>query len=402
MRILMVTEDIPAEQVGGLGKHVVTLANAMIEAGHDVHLMGRSERDYSAHAEEVGFSGKFIPGFDFSRTGWKESQFGVFVSPKRPALANRIAKAVNAIAANYDVVHYHGHLPMVGNYLLPGINFVQTRHDQGAECLIHTRFKNGGICDDLDPGACAACVHPTPGALRTYVSASAVRRYRDETAQCFSTHKTIFVSDFLRRQFLRAMPASRLDKAVVIHNFIDLERLRRVTQSPASHPASMLLVGRIDAAKGFAEFLGAAAAKIPSDMAIDIIGDGPDRASLEKKYAGSQLRFLGWRPYDEVVSRTLAARACVIPSVWQEPCGTTILEALAMGRPCAALSRGGTPELVCYQRFEGQLRLASDMESLVTAAIAQYASGNREDTLPLQHNADVSAKMSEILEIYAS
>ena len=39
MRILMVSEDIPAPQVGGLGKHVVTLANALIDAGHQVHLM---------------------------------------------------------------------------------------------------------------------------------------------------------------------------------------------------------------------------------------------------------------------------------------------------------------------------------------------------------------------------
>ena len=33
MKILMVSEDLPGTQLGGLGKHVVTLANALLELG---------------------------------------------------------------------------------------------------------------------------------------------------------------------------------------------------------------------------------------------------------------------------------------------------------------------------------------------------------------------------------
>ena len=42
MRILLVSEDIPHATLGGLGKHVVTLGNALIEAGHTVDLMGNT------------------------------------------------------------------------------------------------------------------------------------------------------------------------------------------------------------------------------------------------------------------------------------------------------------------------------------------------------------------------
>ena len=44
LKVLMVSEDLPGTQVGGLGKHVVTLSNALLELGHEVDIMGRSDR----------------------------------------------------------------------------------------------------------------------------------------------------------------------------------------------------------------------------------------------------------------------------------------------------------------------------------------------------------------------
>ena len=40
LKVLLVSEDIPAPTVGGLGKHVVSLAHALMDAGHEVTLMG--------------------------------------------------------------------------------------------------------------------------------------------------------------------------------------------------------------------------------------------------------------------------------------------------------------------------------------------------------------------------
>lgn len=402
MHILMVTEDIPTAQVGGLGKHVVTLANAMIAAGHDVDLMGRSERDYAPHADEIGFHGRFLPGFDFSHVGWKEKQLGVFLPPKRSILAHRIARAINAVSDTYEVVHYHGHLPMVGNFVKDGINFVQTRHDQGSECLTHLRFKDGHVCNEIDPAKCAACIHPKPGFLRSAVSATAVRRYRRETADCFAKHKTIFVSDFLARKFLLAAPAANLNRSWVIHNFIDLKRLREASNDHSGLPQNLVLAGRIDMTKGFSEFLAEAVNKIPDGVQIDIIGDGPERAVLERRYANKQVKFLGWRPYDEVIRRTRAARSCAVPSIWEEPFGATTLEALVMGRPCVALAQGGTPELTRYQRHDGQLQLAHSMAELVSIAFDQFKNGYREDSAPESCEADVHSTMKAILEVYAA
>ena len=402
MRILMVTEEIPALQVGGLGKHVVTLANALIAEGHYVDLMGRNDRDYAACAADVGFDGRFIPGFNLARAGWKEVQLGVFIAPKRPALARRISRAIAARAADYDVVHYHGHLPLVGHYVPASINFIQTRHDQGSECLIHIRFIRGEVCSTIRPQDCAGCIHTSPGKLRQLVSAAAVERYRRETADTFARRKTIFVSDFLRRQFVRAVPSADLSRTRVIHNFIDLARLRcHAATVDGVLPGSVLLAGRIDQAKGFGAFLAAAAGRIPQGITFNIVGDGPDKDALEQTYTNEQIMFHGWRPYEEVVRSTARAHVCVVPSIWEEPCGTTILEALALGRPCVALARGGTPELARYQRYDGQLFLAKSMDELVSAAFDRARQKVEALPLPEQFEADVSVALRSILDTYS-
>jgi glycosyltransferase involved in cell wall biosynthesis len=401
LRILMVSEDLPGTQLGGLGKHVVTLSNALLELGHAVDIMGRSERFHAGSSEDIGFKGRVIPGFDFSRPGWKEAQLGFFNPLKRPWFARRIARAIEAHAGGYDVVHYHGHLPMVGRYLPPQMNFVQTRHDQGSECVTHLRYKEDQPCRKLDALDCAGCIHANPGAIRRQLSGNAVRRYRRESADAFARHKTIFVSDFLRRGFLRAVPGADLSRARVIHNFISYPYLKQHGQAHTVRKGEVLLVGRIDSGKGFGEFLAQLEGWLPPHARITIVGDGPLRATLEARYAGAQVSFLGWRGYDEVIQRSAMSHLCVVPSVWEEPCGTTILEALALGKQCLALARGGTPELAAYQYYDGQLQLAETMPALVAQLVGLLARDPVQVKLPARFPMDVFEAIPAILDCYA-
>lgn len=364
MRILMVTEDIPAVQVGGLGKHVVTLANALIAAGHEVELMGNSDLRYEDHAAEIGFHGRFIAGFSLARSGWKESQLGVWMPLKRQTLARRIERAILAHAGDFDVVHYHGHLPLVGQGLPMSMAYLQTRHDQGSECLTHTRFRDSEVCTQLDPSDCAGCRTPAPNRLQVAVSALAVRQYREAVAANFSRRKVVFVSEFLRQQFMRAVPTAELSNSEVLHNFIDLRRLKEVQARTAGEARGpVLLAGRIDDSKGFGRFLECW--QQCGGESLDVIGDGAARVPLAQRFSELAV-FSGWMPYDDVIARTAVARACVVPSIIEESCATTVLEALALGRPCFALRRGGTPELKVYERYPGQLQLADSMFELAT------------------------------------
>lgn len=397
----MVTEDLPAPQVGGLGKHVVTLANHLIRCGHEVDILGRSDRDYASVRDEVGFNGRFIEGFTMSRNGWKETQLGVFMPPKRPALARRIAQSVVAHSAGYQVIHYHGHLPMLGRYLPASLPFVQTRHDQGSECVTHLRYREGGVCSATDPRECAKCIHPAPGLLRTMVSAHAVRRYRKEVAETFSQRPTIFVSDFLRRNFVRAVPGGQLSKAVVLHNFIDLDALREISDGVGEiQVGKVFLAGRIDEAKGFREFLRCANKFLPGSFSVEIAGDGPDRSKLQDIYACDYINFLGWRSYSEVIRRTATAHVCVVPSMWEEPFGATVIEALALGRPCFALRKGGIPELHVYQRYPGQLQLFDSMVEMVESLSRIDSIPVCKMSFPAFFGADVSSISGDLIRFY--
>jgi glycosyltransferase involved in cell wall biosynthesis len=402
VRVLMVSEDLPGEQVGGLGKHVVTLANALLARGIEVEILGRSDQGTAGCAEQIGFRGRFIPAFDYARRGWKELQMGVFNPVKRPYFARKLAQAVNRHAAGFDVVHYHGHLPMLGLYLAPGINYVQTRHDQGSECLTHLRFHGGQVCATTAARDCSRCIRAGAGPLRQAVTAAAVNGYRRQAAQSFATHKTIFVSDFLRRQFQRAVPAADLARCRVIHNFIDYPRLARA--AAAAGPArqgEVVLVGRVDAGKGFGEFLDAAAGRLPAHARITIVGDGPERARLQQRHGGPQVRFLGWQDYDAALALSAGAHLCVVPSVCEEACSTTVLEALALGRQCVALARGGTPELAAYSLYPGQLQLAATMNELVDCMLDQLATTPRAVALPPTFGADAALNLPKLLECYA-
>lgn len=398
MKILLVSENIPAPSLGGLGKHVVRLGNALIQAGHEVSLMGNSHCDYESNRAEVGFDGRFIPGFNLDRTGWKETAFGTFIPYKRPAIAGRIARALLAHARDYDVVHYHGHYPMIGRLMPASVNFVQTRHDQGSECLTHVRFRNGAVCDSTDPQDCAGCaLHAKQGAWRRQLAAVAVRQYRAQTAEAFARHKTVFVSDFLRRAFLRRVPAADDRKCFALHNFIDT----RLLPSPQpGDPSQILLVGRIDMPKGVMALLDALRATGDSSYRVDVIGDGPDLAACENRHAGAQVQFHGWKRQADALVETARAGRIVVPSIWEEPCGTTILEGLALGKSVHALARGGTPELKCYERWPGQLHLYTDMDALARGLL-QPEGADVMTAGDKPFGADIQVMLPEFLRIYS-
>lgn len=374
MKILLVSEDIPATKLGGLGKHVVSLGNALIAAGHEVALMGRNAPDYSDCAEEVGFNGKFIAGFGNPLKGWKEPQLGFFNPWKRPYFAKQLAKAILAYASEFDVIHYHGHQPMVGRYIPTSVNFIQTRHDQGGDCITNVRFREGDVCRERSPSACAQCIHPKPGRFQTAMSVIAVERYRCETEIAYAKHPVIFVSEFLRTNYLATVPRARLEKSYVIHNYLKEQllpsKVTELTIKPTGSGICIHIAGRLDEPKGIASLLNLLMHKLPTGWSVNLYGDGPLRSSIERQHAGTALQLRGHCVHAEILRSTLSSDVVIVPSVWEEAFGMVTLEALRLGKVCYALNRGGTPELTKYCA-DGQLRLYEDLPSLVEAVLSE-------------------------------
>jgi glycosyltransferase involved in cell wall biosynthesis len=87
----------------------------------------------------------------------------------------------------------------------------------------------------------------------------------------------------------------------------------------------------------------AVAACTVSGRRLTVIGEGPERARLEK-IAGPTVRFLGWQPDDVIRSHFRTCRALLFPG--EEDFGIVPIEALACGAPVIALGRGGAAETV--------------------------------------------------------
>lgn len=76
---------------------------------------------------------------------------------------------------------------------------------------------------------------------------------------------------------------------------------------------------------------------------LEIYGDGPERAELEK-LATPNTKFMGFIP--NVAEAMNACHVIAVPSVWEEAFPYSVLEAMSLGKPVVASRVGGLPEIV--------------------------------------------------------
>lgn len=400
MRILIVSEDIPYPSMGGLAKHALNLARALKQAGHRVDILGGNQHPIEVSGDEGNFGGRFFGELNGHIAGWKEKQFGVFMPVRRTWVARHFAQIILRRAADYDVIHYHGHVPNVARYIPQTVNFVQTRHDQGSECLTDVRFRNGDICNSINPADCAFCKVQHPNPIQRAVSGAAVTSYRHEVAESFRRHKTVFVSDMLRRNFARA--AGPGNWGGVVHNFVDTNTLHRARDAakPLVSPDEfhISIAAKLYPAKGIGAFLRELAPHLRPDMRVKIAGDGSEETQLRAEFECDQIRFLGWCTPGTTLKIAAAANAIVVPSILEESFGAATLEGLMLGKPTFALARGGTPELAIYAASPDQLRLHPDMRSLVQDLVS--FNGHTDYGAPREELAGAERAVRELMHIY--
>jgi glycosyltransferase involved in cell wall biosynthesis len=114
----------------------------------------------------------------------------------------------------------------------------------------------------------------------------------------------------------------------------------------------ILFVGRLVPYKG-ADIAVDALSSLPPALRertrLTIVGDGPERASLEAKvdeaHLNSSVRFAGWVPQHETLAYYRSADVFCFPSI-REFGGAVVLEAMASNLPCIVVNNGGVAEYV--------------------------------------------------------
>lgn len=130
-------------------------------------------------------------------------------------------------------------------------------------------------------------------------------------------------------------------------NIIVRENYLKVDPGESSKPRNgAVFVGRLSPEKGISTLMQAWE-NLP-DVPLQIIGDGPEYHKIKNSIStiNSQVVLTGHLSHNEMLRKVGQAQFMVMPSVWYETFGRTIIEAYATGTPVIASRLGAVADLV--------------------------------------------------------
>lgn len=131
----------------------------------------------------------------------------------------------------------------------------------------------------------------------------------------------------------------------VIYNAYPKKTASRPDDFRKDKPFRLGFLGHLKPSKGIQLLLQAVAMLPGNDYELRIGGKGPEKYVdyLKTRYKSPNIYFLEFVDPDIFFS---SIDLLIVPSLWHEPLGRTILEAYANGVPVIASNRGGIPEII--------------------------------------------------------
>lgn len=148
----------------------------------------------------------------------------------------------------------------------------------------------------------------------------------------------------------------------------------------------LLYVGRLSPEKKL-EHIRAVLERVPHTRLV-LVGDGPYRAELERIFAGTNTKFMGYVKGEKLSQVYASADIFTFPSSL-ETFGLVVVEAMAAGLPVVASRVGGVPDVV-EEGVTGYTFDIGDIEGLVAGV--QRVAESRECIQQMGHNARTYAE----------
>jgi glycosyltransferase involved in cell wall biosynthesis len=345
MRILMLSQAYPPI-IGGEAQHVRTLSTELVSHGHDVAAVtlwyqgqAELELDQGVRVYRVRSSTARIP---WLFTDAVRRRAPTFPDPEVMLALRHIIKKERP-----EIVHAHNwfvysFLPLKA---WSGARLVVTLHNYNLSCAKVTLLHHDAVCEGPGFVKCLSCAaqfygpaRGVPIVLSNWVMSLAERGLVD-----------MFLPNSQATAIGNGLVGSRLPFQVIPHFIPDDAGQPQGDPGPylAQLPAEdyLLFVGGLGRLKGVDVLLRAYAGLTNAPPLVLIGYPTPYWSIASADCPANVFVFENW-PHYAVMEAWRRSMMGLVPSVWPEPFGLVVLEAMTAGRPVIASRIGGLIDLV--------------------------------------------------------
>lgn len=338
--------DFCKPMLGGIEQHVFSLSKKLVENGHQV-IIG-TVKQKGLKSVEV-YNGIYIHRL---KSLFQKVPF-IYSDPSKKyhppfqdfLLAKELENLVKAFKP--DIIHCHGwivfsYLPLKSKFDVPVIT---TLHHYGFLCPKQDMFfENERSCKNPFTLNCYHCGTKHYG---VFTSTFMINFMNSNKKHFSKIDKFIAVSDFVKKSYTQYLKLPN-NQISTIPNFC--ETGNELSIDYADLPSDFILyVGQLVPYKGI-DFLLAAYNFSEIDLPLVLIG-GKHNAHDYKRFEDRQKIIVKENvPRDFVLTALKRCSFLVAPSIWPDPCPTTVLEAMTFGKAVIGSKSGGIPEMVIHEK----------------------------------------------------
>ena len=274
--------------------------------------------------------------------------------------SNEVKRKFERLADTFkpDVLHMnnvHSYLsPLIGELAhRKGIKVVWTLHDYKLVCPSYSCLRKGEpctLCIDhrMSNVLTKKCMKGSlPASVVAFLEACYWNKGRlNKNTDCFISPSRFLAQKMIEGGFPK-------EKIKVVSNFSGREMPREIYEKEDYY----CYVGRLSREKGVQTLINAAR-QLPCKLVV--VGTGPLKDRLT--HESDNIRFVGFKEWDELKALLGKAKFMVIPSEWYENNPISVIESLCLGTPVLGADIGGIPELI--GEGNGMLFRAGDEEDL--------------------------------------